>query len=320
MLQLPGFLKVSLLLPLIFFPAPDFTPFSNPPTGSDVKMFSPESVSDQFGNRDMAISPMGDEMFWTLQQGAQISVILYSKKEKGKWSDPVTAWFSGRWMDLEPAFSPDGKELYFASKRPVNESDTKKDVDLWVMKKENGVWSKPEHLPAPVNTEENEYYASVNRAGDIFFTRDIGAAKEDIVVCRKSGNGYSAAVSLPEEINSNGYEFNAFVDPDEKYILFTAYGRKDDIGGGDLYFSEKNASGNWMQAFHLGPKINSAGIDYCPFVSPDKKYFFFTSNRSTLKQPFSDRRSLDQIHHQLSKNGNGSDDIYWISFSALINQ
>lgn len=175
----------------------------------------------------------------------------------------------------------------------------------------------PEHLPAPVNTNENEYYPSVNRSGDIFFTRDVGAAKEDIVVSRKSGDGYTAAVSLPEAVNSNGYEFNAFVDPDEKYILFTAYGRKDDLGGGDLYISEKDADGNWLPALHLGSKINSAGIDYCPFVSPDKEYFFFTSNRSTMKQPFETRLSLEQIHAQLGSNGNGADDIYWINFSAI---
>lgn len=319
MLQLPDFLKASFLLALFLVPARDFSPFSDPPVGDAIKIFSPGIISDQFGNRDMAISPAGDEMFWTLQQGSQISVILYSKKQKGKWLKPVTAWFSGRWMDLEPAFSPDGNQLYFASRRPVKDGDVKKDVDIWVIKKENGAWSVPEPLPSPVNTTENEYYPSVNRSGDIFFTRDVGAAKEDILVCRKSDNGYSEAVSLPEAINSNGYEFNAFIDPDEKFILYTAYGRKDDLGGGDLYISEKDAAGNWMPAIHLGPKVNSAGIDYCPFVSPDKKYFFFTSNRSVVKQPFDTRLSLDQIHEQLGKNGNGADDIYWINFSAITN-
>lgn len=134
MLQLSGFLKASFLLAMVLFPSPDFSPFSNPPVDA-VKMFSPGAVSDRFGNRDMAISPSGDEMFWTLQQGSQLSVILYSKKQKGKWSKPATAWFSGRWMDLEPAFSPDGSQLYFASKRPVKEGETKRDVDIWVIKK-----------------------------------------------------------------------------------------------------------------------------------------------------------------------------------------
>ncbi len=42
------------------------------------------------------------------------------------WSNPETAWFSGRFNDLEPAFSPDGQKLFFTSNRPLKDADSAK--------------------------------------------------------------------------------------------------------------------------------------------------------------------------------------------------
>ncbi len=309
--------QVILLLFAGLMPDTEFNPVGNPPTGTAVHMFSSGTISDRFGNRDMAISPQGDEMFWTLQQG-QVSAILHSVKGNSGWSAPEVASFSGVWTDLEPAFSPDGNRLYFVSRRPVIPGELKKDFDIWMIEKKLGQWTSPVHLPSPLNSPGNEFFPSVNRKGDVFFTRDVGESKVDILVSRTIGeNHFDKPASLPFAVNSKGFEFNAFVDPDENFIVFTAYGRADDLGGGDLYMSVKNSSGEWAPALHFDSNINSAAIDYCPYVSPDKKYFFFTSSRSSLKQPFEVRKTLAEIKKALEGSNNGSDDIYWMEFSAI---
>src|SRR5450432_3965013 len=89
------------------------------PAGSQPAIFGPGVISDGLPNRDMAISPSNDELFYTLQYGTQFNAILYCKKVKNQWSNPVIAWFSGKYGDLEPAFSPDGTRLYFTSNRPL---------------------------------------------------------------------------------------------------------------------------------------------------------------------------------------------------------
>lgn len=43
----------------------------------------------------------------------------------------------------------------------------------------------------------------------------------------------------------------------------------------------------------MGAPINTEELEYCPMVSPDEKYLFFTSSRR------------------------GNDDIYWISSEIL---
>lgn len=285
--------------------------------GNIPQIFAEGIVSDNFGNRDVAISPQGDEIFFTLQSSTGIiNAILYAHKLNGKWSAPEVAVFSGVYSDLEPAFSPDGNTLYFSSNRPLIENGKRKDYDIWFVKKENNTWSQPQNMGTPVNSDKNEFYASIAKNGNIYFTRAVEDREEDIMICKFQNNKYQPAESLPDAINSTGDEFNAFVDPDEKFILFSAYGRADDLGGGDIYISKKSENDQWQSATHLD--INSKGIDYCPYISPDKKYFFFTSNRSEIKIPFAQKQTIQTLHQTLTSTLNGADNIYWMKADAII--
>ncbi|MEI9810583.1 MAG: hypothetical protein WDO16_23435 [Bacteroidota bacterium] len=243
--------------------------------GGEPVLFADGTISDEFGNRDMAISPKGDELFYTFQYrgGFIFSTIMYSKKVNGKWSSPEVAAFCGQYNDLEPAFSPDGTKLYFSSNRPADEK-AKKDFDIWVVTKQNGKWGMPASMGEPVNSDRNEFYPSVAKSGNIYFTREMDGKGEDIVVCKFLNNQYDTAVSLPAAVNTEGGEFNAFVDPDEQFVIFTGYKRKGNYGSGDLFISKKNGAGEWQDAKNMGDKVNGAGLTYCPYVSPDKKIFF----------------------------------------------
>jgi hypothetical protein len=55
----------------------------------------------------------------------------------------------------------------------------------------------------------------------------------------------------PQIVNSKGYDFNAFIDPDENYIIFSSYKRPDDLGGGDLYYSLNR---KWLLPVHFERK------------------------------------------------------------------
>ena len=281
-------------------------------------IFAPGIVSDEFGNRDMAISPAGDELFYTLQylSGRSFSTIMRSVKVGNTWSKPEVATFCGKYNDLEPAFSPDGKKLYFVSNRPLNDtSSTVKDYDIWFVERKDKGWSKPQNLGAPINSTKDEFYPSVTKSGNIYFTRNMGETDEDIVVCNFHNNTYDTAVILPKTINSMGGEFNAFVDPDEKYIIFTGYKRKANYGSGDLFISFKNAQGEWIEAKNLGNLVNGVGLTYCPYVSPDKKYFFFSSSRGYFKAPFSKKQNFKTLDKLIHSPLNGWDNIFWMDAS-----
>lgn len=270
--------------------------------------------------RDMTISPTNDELFFTLDAPKNtFRTILTSKKVNGSWTVFTIASFSGKYHDIEPAFSPDGKQLFFASKRPIGtEASPKKDYDLWFVTKKDGEWKNPTRLPAIINSDKNEYYPSIANNGTIYFTaeRSDAKGKEDIYKSEFKNGNYQTPVSLPEGVNTKTYEYNAYVSPDESFLIFGSYGRKGSFGKGDLYISF-NESGIWKEAINLGKIINSNQIDYCPFVSFDKKYFFFTSEKSTIKASY-DHLTIKKLTEVMNEGSNGTSKIYYLPFEKLL--
>jgi hypothetical protein len=80
---------------------------------------------------------------------------------------------------------------------------------------------------------------------------------------------------VPPPVNSEAGVGDPFVSPDESYIVFSSR-RTPNVGGGDLYISFRRPDGGWGEPVHLGDKVNSPDTDFCPFVTPDGKYFFFS--------------------------------------------
>mgnify|MGYP006197826911 CR=1 FL=1 len=181
----------------------------------------------------------------------------------------------------------DGKKLYFASDRPLKDGETKKkDFDIWYVERKStkDKWSQPINLGAPVNTKNDEFYPCVTLNNNLYFTSDVVSSlgKDDIFVCKWNGKQYTEPENLGMNINSPGYEFNAFVSPNEEFIIYTCYGRPDGLGSGDLYISYKNNKGNWDEPKNLGEKINSKQMDYCPFYDTTTQTLYFTSKRTKL--------------------------------------
>jgi hypothetical protein len=282
------------------------------------RVFGPGLISDGFSNRDMAISPDGNDIFYTLQWSYGLfSVILHASKVSGGWTKPETAWFSGRYNDLEPAFSPDGETLFFTSNRPADNSEgNKKDYDIWYIRKNANDWGAPMRLGSQINTDKDEFYPSVSNNGNLYFTRDNGDTKDDIFFAPFREGKYAAPMPLPDAINSKGYDFNAFIDPEENFLIFSSYKRPDDLGGGDLYFS-LHQGGKWLPAEHFGNEVNSSALDYSPFVSSDRRYFFFTSKKQLIDFPLQKPATFNEIRELLNTYGNGNDDIYIMNFKVI---
>ncbi len=293
--------------------------FNMPPASAS--LFAEGIISTGLSERDFALSPDGKEIFYTLQspQGIFQTILHMSKDAKGVWSKPAVASFAGSYSDLEPTFSPDGKKLFFVSNRPLS-GTTVKDFDIWVAEKENGRWGDPKNLGVPVNTSEDEFYPAIGKSGNLYYTaayKSNAVGKEDIWLSKWENGKYQEPVALDTAVNSKLYEFNAFVSPDEDYIIFTSYGRADDKGKGDLYMSMKDDSGNWQPARNL-TLLNSERLDYCPFVSFDKKILFFTSERHALKTSYPAAATYESLKKDFTSPLNGGGNIYWISFDKVL--
>ncbi len=285
------------------------------------EIFLPELFNNLPNVRDLSINQNGDELYFTVESyGKEYSFIAFSKKIKGEWTSPEAVSFSGQHKDLEPFLSPDGLKLFFASNRRNSiSSEIKKDMDIWYVTRNTLVdnWSRPKSVGSIINTSTDEFYPSVTSKGDLFFTAtyENSKGKEDIYVSRFINNNYTKPTSLSNNVNSAKYEFNAFVSPDESFIIFTSYGRKDDIGRGDLYISKKDRKNNWLPAEHLQKGINTKKLDYCPFVDTTNNILYYTASKSSIPQNFKERKTLKQIINYMNTTPNGLSRIYQVSLN-----
>lgn len=94
-------------------------------------------------------------------------------------------------------------------------------------------------------------------------------------------------------------------------LIFTSE-RPGGLGSGDLYISFIDEEGNWTKAKHMGDKINTPGSEYCPMISPDGKYLFFTSARRSTRRIPDKPLTYDNFKKIHSRSLNGLSDIYWV--------
>ena len=273
--------------------------------------------------RDFTISNNQTESYFTVQSpNEELSGIFKALKIKEEWQEAVLVSFSGQFKDLEPFLSPNGLQLYFASNRPLLVSETKiKDFDIWVVERNtiDDNWSEPRNLGAPINSEHNEFYLSIANSNNMYFTSDRPSVKgkDDIFLSEWKNGKYQTAISMSSAINTENYEYNAYIAPDESFILFGGYKRKDGFGSGDLYISYKE-DGKWTLAKNMGDTINSKYMDYCPFVDWTTKTLYFTSKRSILKAD--NKHNSSEFLNNITSYNNGLSRIYKVDISTLLNE
>jgi Tol biopolymer transport system component len=297
------------------------------------ELFAEKVISTGDDESHPAFTPDGKTLYF-LKNDPSFNhwTIVVSHENNGKWSTPEVAPFSGQFSDADPFIALDGQRFFFISTRPVN-GKAKEDTDIWMMQKSGGgaaagveagagnkaagSWSEPQPL-AVVNSEANEWFPTVSKNGNLYFgsERPGGKGKCDLYVSRLVDGKYQTPENLGEPINSSANEVEPYIAPDESYIIFAGTGLPESRGAYDIYVSFRR-DGAWTKPVNLGDQINSVAWDFSPKVSPDGKWFFFTSNRGFAEKPLEKRLSYQELLQKLHSPGNGLRDIYKIDISAL---
>jgi hypothetical protein len=301
-------------------PAPEYRgPYlGQPPPGATPALFAPGFVNAGLPTRDAAFTPDGKELYFSVfVPGFLHAAILVTRSTDNAWTRPEVAPFSSdsRYRSIEPCISLDGKRLFFASNRPADPTATQPGpFAIWVMEREASGWSAPRRLGPTVNGEGEAYFPSLTRDGTLYFTREGKDGVSTIYRARQRDGDYLAAERLPDAVNLGTTRFNAFVAPDESYVIVPAYGRADSLGGVDYYIVFRQAPDAWSEPQNLGPTINSGGGDeYSPHVTRDGRYFFFMANRGekpsiAASEPLSLGRLLDVTRTAATQ----FPSLYWI--------
>ena len=287
--------------------------------GDSARLFAPGVISTGMTERDFAITPDGNEIFFCREAGKfRYVTIFYVRRDNDVWSFPEVFEFctNPAYKYVEPHISPDGTKLYFISTMPVFPA-TEGNEDIWVCTKADGKWTEPRNLGAPVNTSGKEFFPSVTVDGTIYYTHMDTVAREEFIYRSRLVNGaYQEPEKLGPNVNIGNARYNAFVAADESYIIVPAYGMPDSFGATDYYISFRDSLDNWSQPVNMGPEVNSAYPgEWSASVSTDGKYLFFMSDRMGGKSLEMLSTETLQLFHNSPQNGNP--DIYWISSSVI---
>ena len=301
------------------------------PPGATPELFAPGVVSTGLYERDVAMTPDGNELHFGLISGGDITIVT-TRRVEGVWSRPEIAPFCNNpdVFDLEPHITPDARRFLFLSTRPREGQEPKRgwaNQDIWAMDRTPDGWGPPYNLGDPVNTDAPEFFPSVTRGGTLYFTRDVsedGQSRSLILRARQvqapdsGGPRYAEPEILPPAVNPGDQQFNAFVDPGERYLIVCMAGREQNIGACDYYVCFRGEDDTWSGPVNMGDLVNTPGNNVgSPYVSPDGRYYFFASNRRSATGLSAQPRSYEGIQRMAVEPQNGNADIYWMDASFI---
>lgn len=288
-------------------------------TPAEPRLLAPGIVSTGDIEFSPALTPDGKTLYFTKgSPGMKRAMwIVVSRLQNGAWTAPEIAPFSGRYNDIDPTISPDGKRLFFASTRPTEGTAPKKDFDLWVMEKTASGWSEPRNLGSPVNSSGSETTTSVASDGTLY----IGASGREggprtgrrLYRARWANGGYEAPEALLAPVDGGEEDSNQYVSPDGRFMIFMSRRQGADAR---LYVTYLE-SGAWSSPAPIDAPWNAAYAPYTPLLSPDGKTFYFTSQRGAFDEaPFAPM-PYDRFLKAIRAPGNGLADIYELPVEAL---
>jgi len=293
-----------------------------PEPGDEPALFAPGFVSTGMEERDILVHPDGREIWWGIMEGG-LATVLTSRLEHGRWTDPVTVPFhvDRDFACFEPTVSADGARVLFLANRAAPGQEQGRgwaNQNIFESRRTGDRWSVPAALPAPVTTDAAEYFPSLAADGTLYFSRqdEDGVA---VWAAEPDGDGFLAPVRLPAAVNVAANVYNATVAPDESWLVACVAGHEENLGAADYWISFRSADGAWAPAVNMGPRFNSADSRASSVaISPDGRFFFFSSSRLVKQEPFPGGRITRQRLLEMHVSpGEGSSDLWWVDARVL---
>jgi ankyrin repeat protein len=257
--------------------------------GKTPELFAPGIVAAKYAfHGGVSFSPDGREAYWSVQDYGGAMASLESKTVAGRWTMPKPMSFValGRSDDV-PFPSPDGRELYFVSNRPLDKGGRGGKENIWVMEKTGAGWSNPRPLPPIVNSMNLHWQVSVDLKRNLYFggsEEGRGYGLQDIYCSRYENGTYAKPENLGGAINGPGFDHSPFIAPDGSYLI---YSRNNPQGRGDsLFISFLKKDGTWTRSSELNSVMGYRARSMCPWVTPDGKYLFFAGIVAGENMPF----------------------------------
>ncbi len=182
--------------------------------------------------------------------------------------------------EYNPVVSADESVIAYTALRPntgKTRTGEKLIEEIYVVYNETGVLTIPQRVE--IRSNYNTGTAGMSSDGQQMMIFIGGAnGTGNLYTIDKEGSGWTAPITMGTPINNLKYlESTASITPDGK-VMYFASNRKGGYGGLDIYRSDKGEDGKWGTPKNLGAKVNSKYDEDAPFIHPDQRLLFFTSD------------------------------------------
>ncbi|MCX6252107.1 MAG: OmpA family protein [Bacteroidetes bacterium] len=190
-----------------------------------------------------------------------------------------------------PGLSPDNQMALFTreimippEKNTIIQTTKYKEKFMFSKQQPDGSFSDGQEMPEPFNMNDNEGGATLTVDNNTLYytvckyTKDRSYFNCDIYYSDFVNGDWTPIKSVSDKVNLPfSWESQPSISSDGKSLYFIS-DRPGGYGGYDVYRSMKNSSGEWGTPINLGPNINTRQNEKSPFIHPDDKTLYFSSD------------------------------------------
>ena len=256
--------------------------------------------------------------------------------------------------ELNAAFTPDGRMLFFARDRYPRGT-------LIMMTSFDGTrWTRPVAAPFSRDGESDVDVFLTADGGEVYFCSErpvpggpapaAGTASatslppSDIWMVTRTPSGWSRPAWLGPVVNSDAADYYPTLT--RTGTLYFSSNRPGGLGENDIYRARR-VKGRWTTPENLGPGVNTGSREYDPLIAPDESYLIFASERpgglgaadlyvsfrdaggawgdpknmgpevNSSAAEYTPMLSPDGKYLFFTSNREGQDDIYWVQARVI---
>jgi Tol biopolymer transport system component len=249
-------------------------------------------------NYDLAEIQLGNAKKRAYDVNQKINEIAFAQSVKN--DEPftekilVSSKVNSGYDDYGATFSNDGKIVYFISRRPdtkggnINPDDQRyfedvyfaswdEDAEDWVEASNDIERLNSDGFDAVsyVSPDGKTIYLTVNTS--ILDTKSTTQSSDICVSERTKEDRWNTPKPInSKSVNTSFYDGNPTLTADGNTMYFVS-GREGEKSLSDIYVVYKDGK-NWSEAEKLPMSVNSTGNETTPYITPDGKYLFFSSD------------------------------------------
>lgn len=193
--------------------------------------------------------------------------------------------------EYTPLTSIDKQNIYFCR---LNKSTTGLVTeDIFVSNFKDQEWQMAKALENINSPTKNEGLLAISADEQEIIIFDGNTRNGDLLSSTYSKKGWSKPMPLPNTINTPSWDADAMISSDGNAFLYVSERKEvldrkqegdingfhgSNTGNRDIFVALKNSRGTWQTPINLGDVINTPFAERTPFLHPDMKTLYFSSD------------------------------------------